>query len=312
MTRSLFLDNNVRLLLRSNRLAVLKWECLVSNDSDLAGGKNWLARGKHLIFWLRSSAHVDRFKNLNEAASCAGSLGKGSFVGDCSLWWIFESMLSFGNYRRCSYDIWYCTDAEKDRPSAACWFSSIYSAHNTKTQIVTKQTLILSPWLINLPKNKLPNSRRPSPFSTRTEMVSRLFMLLGNRKQSRDAKGMVLQSSDKTDVKQDVRPRQGLNESERNDYDVGFDWIRLDRCRKIGFHNENRWSQKITSHFVMLFLMLNILLPFPLTGTITTKELGTVMRSLGQNPTEAELMDMIQEVSIDVSRLCFEFESCVI
>ena len=28
-------------------------------------------------------------------------------------------------------------------------------------------------------------------------------------------------------------------------------------------------------------------------GTITTKELGTVMRSLGQNPTEAEVQDMV-------------------
>lgn len=34
-------------------------------------------------------------------------------------------------------------------------------------------------------------------------------------------------------------------------------------------------------------------------GTVTTKELGTVMRSLGQNPTEAELQDMINEVDAD-------------
>lgn len=42
-------------------------------------------------------------------------------------------------------------------------------------------------------------------------------------------------------------------------------------------------------------LRLGLGSPFP----ITTKELGTVMRSLGQNPTEAELQDMINEVDAD-------------
>ena len=37
----------------------------------------------------------------------------------------------------------------------------------------------------------------------------------------------------------------------------------------------------------------------PLSGVITSKELGTVMRSLGQNPSESELQDMINEVDAD-------------
>jgi len=36
-------------------------------------------------------------------------------------------------------------------------------------------------------------------------------------------------------------------------------------------------------------------------GTITTKEIGTVMRTLGQNPTEVELNEMIKEVDADNS-----------
>ena len=34
-------------------------------------------------------------------------------------------------------------------------------------------------------------------------------------------------------------------------------------------------------------------------GTVSTKELGVVMRALGQNPTDAEVTEMIKEVDID-------------
>ena len=34
-------------------------------------------------------------------------------------------------------------------------------------------------------------------------------------------------------------------------------------------------------------------------GTVSTKELGMVMRALGQNPTDAEIAEMIKEVDVD-------------
>ena len=34
-------------------------------------------------------------------------------------------------------------------------------------------------------------------------------------------------------------------------------------------------------------------------GKITTEELGTVMRSLGMNPSDSDLQEMIAEVDID-------------
>jgi Ca2+-binding EF-hand superfamily protein len=43
--------------------------------------------------------------------------------------------------------------------------------------------------------------------------------------------------------------------------------------------------------------------PLLVAGSITVQELGIVMRSLGQQPTEAELLDMINEVDADGTAL---------
>ena len=66
-------------------------------------------------------------------------------------------------------------------------------------------------------------------------------------------------------------------------------------------------------HLSIISLLTHILLFLPLAefkvafkmfdkngdGCITTKELGEVMRSLGENPTEAELLQAVNEVDVD-------------
>ena len=65
-------------------------------------------------------------------------------------------------------------------------------------------------------------------------------------------------------------------------------------CRAVLSGEATRLSQL---HQCNLFEHVS-LIPFA-AGQITTKELGTVMRSLGQNPSESELQDMINEVDAD-------------
>ena len=64
-------------------------------------------------------------------------------------------------------------------------------------------------------------------------------------------------------------------------------------------HTEHEMADQLTEEQIAEFKEAFSLFDKDGDGTITTKELGTVMRSLGQNPTEAELQDMINEVDAD-------------
>ncbi|KAJ4476261.1 calmodulin [Lentinula lateritia] len=58
-------------------------------------------------------------------------------------------------------------------------------------------------------------------------------------------------------------------------------------------------SEEQISEFKEAFSLFDKVVSTDGDGTITTKELGTVMRSLGQNPTEAELQEMVNEVDVN-------------
>ncbi|KAF7690642.1 hypothetical protein HF521_012446 [Silurus meridionalis] len=68
---------------------------------------------------------------------------------------------------------------------------------------------------------------------------------------------------------------------------------------RVSLRSTNNMADQLTEEQIAEFKEAFSLFDKDGDGTITTKELGTVMRSLGQNPTEAELQDMINEVDAD-------------
>jgi hypothetical protein len=82
-------------------------------------------------------------------------------------------------------------------------------------------------------------------------------------------------------------------------------------CTAVQYHIYGVAKSARVCDKIHLYLIFNICFPFKEfkeafslfdkdgDGTITTKELGVVMRSLGQDPTETELKDMINEVDAD-------------
>uniref|UniRef100_A0A3P9IWQ6 Calmodulin 3 n=1 Tax=Oryzias latipes TaxID=8090 RepID=A0A3P9IWQ6_ORYLA len=76
-------------------------------------------------------------------------------------------------------------------------------------------------------------------------------------------------------------------------------WKKYKITDDLGLHARSHLADQLTEEQIAEFKEAFSLFDKDGDGTITTKELGTVMRSLGQNPTEAELQDMINEVDAD-------------
>jgi len=75
------------------------------------------------------------------------------------------------------------TDRRSTRTNATTTLSYYFLSLHTSTLVNFKTTL---QWLINLQKNRLLNSRRPSPCSTRTVMVSVVIVDEKKKTQERD------------------------------------------------------------------------------------------------------------------------------
>ena len=73
----------------------------------------------------------------------------------------------------------------------------------------------------------------------------------------------------------------------------------MSKCYKHPHGPSSRPRFNNSTQFHNESVLFEGLIKFCPPGRITTKELGTVMRSLGQNPSEAELQDMINEVDAD-------------
>lgn len=81
---------------------------------------------------------------------------------------------------------------------------------------------------------------------------------------------------------------------------------RLAKLKCVCIFHISPFKRSVLVHFVNLYTSelkeAFVLFDKDGGGTISSSELGTVMRSLGQNPTDEELREMIDEVDEDGTR----------